>query len=415
MRFVYSILITLVALFLPIKLLIRSIKEPLYRKFISERYGLVRHVKKGRIWIHCISVGEAIAAKALCESLLEKNKLIITCTTASGREQLNRMYVNQIQDDLILVSYIPVDVSIFNNLALRRWRPSQVIFVETDIWPNICRICKNNKIPIKLINARLSIKSFNGYRKLGSFFTATINCFDIIATQFKTDADHFIKLGLLKNKIHITGSIKADIAFDQTQRSNLMQLKESMNRPVWLAASTHSPEELTVLDIHKQILKLYPEALLIIAPRHPNRFNEVADIISSNSFNYTKRSTTLNIPKHVNVYLADSIGELLRWMVISDVVFMGKSLDVMGGHNPLEPAYLSKAIISGGNVSNFENIYGLLEQKNGAVLINSSDELFECVSSLINDDVRREQLGKNANDCYKEFSGALSRTLVLIH
>ena len=415
MRFIYSVLITLVAIFLPFKLLTRSIKEPLYRKYISERYGLVAQVEEGRIWIHCISVGESIAAKPLCQSLLKTHKLIITCTTASGREQLNRMYQKQIKDNLILVSYIPVDVSIFNKIALTRWQPSQVIFVETDIWPNICRICQFKNIPLKLINARLSVKSFNGYKKLGHFFTQTINCFDVVAVQFDLDAEHFINLGLVKDKIKITGSIKADISIDPGEYNELLQHKKQLARPIWLAASTHAPEEKSILEIHKKLLSEYPNALLIIAPRHPNRFNEVSDLIKNWPYKFEKRSVSERISPEVSVYLVDSIGELLRWMVISDLVFMGKSLNAKGGHNPLEPAYLKKPIISGQNVNNFQNIYSSLESNKGAIIVKDSDELYENVRSLIDNKKRLDEMGDNAQQCYQYFSGALQKTIKLIH
>jgi len=376
---------------------------------------MVQKIEKGRIWIHCISVGESIAAKSLCESLLQSHKLIITCTTASGREQLNRMYKKQIENKLVLISYIPVDIPVCNKLALSKWNPSQVIFVETDIWPNICRICHNKKIPIKLINARLSVKSFNGYKKLGAFFKQTLNCFDVVATQFELDAEHFIKLGLSKNKVSVVGSIKADIDFDPVEYEEIIRRKKLIKRPVWIAASTHDPEELNVLSIHKKILTLYPNALLIIAPRHPNRFVEVDELIKRYSFKYEKRSKSELIPEDVNVFLADSIGELLRWMLISDLVFMGKSLNAIGGHNPLEPAYLSKPIISGVNVMNFENIYRSLEKNNGAILVNDSDELYTNIISLFEDRKKLTEMGHNAKQSYEQFSGALARTLKLIH
>ncbi|BCE00255.1 3-deoxy-D-manno-octulosonic acid transferase [Marinicellulosiphila megalodicopiae] len=414
MRIIYSILVYLLLTLLPFKLLFRSIKEPTYRQNIKQRYGFVPRCNKGRIWIHCISVGESIAAKPLILQLVKNQKLIITCTTASGRKQLENMFPDEIFNNKIIISYIPIDYPLIIKYVLKQWQPSHVIFVETDIWPNICKICHSQKIRLSIINARMSDKSFLGYSKLGTFFANTLKCFNLIAVQYEKDAHYFLKLGAKTECIKVTGSIKADLNFDKTLRDKYEGEKRKINRPVWISASTHSPEEKISLDCHKEILKLYPNALLILVPRHPNRFVEVENLIRKSEFVFSKRTDNQSIKKEDQVFLADSIGELMNWLILSDVVFMGKSMGCNGGHNPLEAAYLAKPIVTGKGTENFQDIYNVLKINNGALIINSPEELFKSISNFFNDPHLASTIGVNARETYDEFSGALNKTLTLI-
>ncbi|WP_294825706.1 lipid IV(A) 3-deoxy-D-manno-octulosonic acid transferase [uncultured Gilliamella sp.] len=417
MQIIYTLLLYLIQPFVWLKLLWRSRKAPAYRQRWLERYGFCKNkVKPNGILVHAVSVGETIAAIPLIKALQQKYPqlpITVTTMTPTGSER-----VKTLLKDSVSHVYLPYDLPGAIKRFLKTTKPKIVIIMETELWPNLISQCYKQKIPLILANARLSERSAARYGKLGKAVKQLFSKISMVAAQNQHDGERFVSLGLPTDHLAITGSIKFDINLSNEQRQKINQLKQQwqLNRPVLIAASTHSGEDEIILTAFKKLLLKHANLLLILVPRHPERFKTVEKLISDSGFNYLKRSTNQIPTEQTQIVLGDTMGELLELYAMADIAFVGGSLVKQGGHNPLEPALHHIAIITGEYFFNFQVICEqLIEAQGMIVCTNSADDLYSSIDCLLNDNSSRNQLGENAYLVLKQNQGALSRLLTVIN
>ena len=417
MQIIYTLLLYLIQPFVWLKLLWRSRKAPAYRQRWLERYGFCKNkVKPNGILVHAVSVGETIAAIPLIKALQQKYPqlpITVTTMTPTGSER-----VKSLLKDSVSHVYLPYDLPGAIKRFLKTTKPKIVIIMETELWPNLISQCYKQKIPLIIANARLSERSAARYGKLGKAVKQLFSKISMVAAQNQQDGERFVSLGLPADHLAITGSIKFDINLSNEQRQNINQLKQQwqLKRPVLIAASTHSGEDEIILTAFKKLLLKHANLLLILVPRHPERFKTVEKLISDNGFNYLKRSTNQIPTEQTQIVLGDTMGELVELYAMADIAFVGGSLVKQGGHNPLEPALHHIAIITGEYFFNFQVICEqLIEAQGMIVCTNSADDLYSTIDCLLNDNSSRNQLGENAYLVLKQNQGALSRLLVVIN
>lgn len=414
LRYFYTAVFYLALPFLLLRLWRRSKLFPDYRQRWHERLGQIQlHDPRPVLWIHAVSVGETIAATPLARQLLQQYpayQIIITTMTATGAAQVKRSL-----NDQVTHFYLPYDLPIFMRRFLNRLQPKIGIIMETELWPNLLHISAEQKIPIILANARLSARSARGYRWLNGLMRTMLNNLYLILTQTDADAKRYLALGASKNKIVTVGNIKFDIDPPSGIQTQALQLRSHINateRPVWIAASTHAGEEEIILTAFSKIRTEVPNALLILVPRHPERFDSVA-ALSTQRFKTCRRSSGLFTNDCV-VYLGDSMGELWLYYAMADVAFVGGSLVAVGGHNLLEPAALELPIITGNHLFNFAVISDLLRQADALITVDNSEQLNAAVIRLFKDSKLRQYYGNNAQQVVMQQRGALQQHLKYI-
>ena len=410
-RTLYSLVGYLLLPLLIIRLFAKSVKAPAYRKRILERLGFVQKINTPVIWIHCVSVGEFRASITLIDTLIKQHpqhKILVTTTTPTGSSALKQHYKNQ-----VLHYYFPFDLSLIVKRYIKRINPDLCILMETEIWPNLIHALKQRNIPSILINARLSRRSLEKYQKFApKLISKTLNQLTLIATQNQNSATRFIQLGVVENKVINTGNIKFDL--NPTANSATTEtLKQIIGpRKVITFASTHAGEEAEIIK-HYLKVKEQIDALLVIIPRHPERFNEVEKLAKNADLTVARRSNAT--PNNTaQILLGDSMGEMLSYFAISDIVFMGGSLNQTGGHNMLEPAAHSKAIIFGPNVFNFAEISADLLNNQASIQVQNAQALFTQIISLLGNSQQLEVLGKNAKQYFDSQKGAVKKIAKLI-
>ncbi len=401
----YNLIGYLLLPFTLLRLLFKGLKTPAYSQRIGQRLGFIKTIKQPVIWVHCVSVGEFKAAIVLIDALIKtypNHKIFITSTTPTGSKAVTEHYQNQ-----VLHAYFPFDIHFIVQHYIKRVQPELCLLLETEVWPNLIHTLHKNKVPTLLINARLSQQSLKKYQRFQRLSTQTFNKLSLIAAQNQNSAQRFIDLGVNQEKILLTGNIK----FDQTTAPYtdlVKQLKHLTDkRKVVMFASTHKGEEEKILSAY---LDKPMDALMLIVPRHPERFNQVFDLAKKNQLTVAKRSS--NKPcEHAQVLVGDSMGEMMAYFAIADVVFMGGSLVKTGGHNMLEPAALSKAILFGPHVFNFSEISSNLLIQQGAIQVQNENQLLKEITHLLRDDKMRKNLGANANQYFKSQQGAVKTLL----
>ena len=410
-RTLYSLVGYLLLPLLIIRLFAKSVKAPAYRKRILERLGFVQKINAPVIWIHCVSVGEFRASITLIDTLIKQHpqhKILVTTTTPTGSSALKQHYKNQ-----VLHYYFPFDLSLIVKRYIKRINPDLCILMETEIWPNLIHALKQRNISSILINARLSRRSLEKYQKFApKLISKTLNQLTLIATQNQNSATRFIQLGVVENKVINTGNIKFDL--NPTANSATTEtLKQIIGpRKVITFASTHAGEEAEIIK-HYVKVKEQIDALLVIIPRHPERFNEVEKLAKNADLTVARRSNAT--PNNTaQILLGDSMGEMLSYFAISDIVFMGGSLNQTGGHNMLEPAAHSKAIIFGPNVFNFAEISADLLNNQASIQVQNAQALFTQIISLLRNSQQLEVLGKNAKQYFDSQKGAVKKIAKLI-
>ncbi len=388
------------------------------------RFGFNRQkLQTGGIWIHAVSVGETRSIFPLLSRLNQDNpNLPLTVTSGSTQGALQAL---QFSPTPIQHQMIPYDYAFAVNRLLDQIQPKLVIMVETEIWPNLYQACSERKIPIMLINARLKEKSFLAYQKWGGkMLSNALKQTQLIAAQFPIDAQHFESLGANPQTIKVLGSLKFDLDISPglVKQSELWKIENQLEkRFIWVAASTHphpqnhqDSEEQLLLQAHQQLLANRPDALLIIAPRHPERFNEVAAQIEASGLNCARRSLNQEITADTQVYLADSVGELMLWFSAGDVAFIGGSLVPFGGHNILEPAALKKPVLSGPHYANLQALYDSFMQDKALTVVSDINALSNQLITLANSADHRQTLGELAYQSFSRQSGALDQLMLEI-
>lgn len=416
MQILYTCLLYLIQPLVWLRLLWRSRKAPDYRKRWLERYGFCRgKVQPHGILVHSVSVGETIAAAPLIKQLQSRYPdlpITVTTMTPTGSQQVKKSLA-----DTVSHVYLPYDLPCALSRFLTILQPKIVIIMETELWPNLICALNQRQIPLIIANARLSERSAQGYQKLGKAINQLMPKISHIAAQNTFDAQRFMQLGVPQDQLTVTGSIKFDIDLSDEQQQKIAALKATwqLNRPVWIAASTHQGEDDIILMTHKALLSHYPNLLLILVPRHPERFLTVEKLITQYALNYQLRSDNQPPAADSQVLLGNTMGELLVLYGVADIAFVGGSLIERGGHNPLEPALHHLPIIMGKHYFNFKVICQQLIDANGLLTVDANrDDLYQSIASLLIEPTRRTTMGENAYQVLKHNQGALSRLLTVI-
>jgi 3-deoxy-D-manno-octulosonic-acid transferase len=362
-RFLYSLLFHLGLPLVGLRLLWRAWKAPAYARRIGERFALgLPPLKPGGIWVHAVSVGESIAAAPMIRALMARHPelpITVTCMTPTGSERIQTMFGAEISDGRVQHCYLPYDLPWAAARFLNRVQPRLAVVMETELWPNHIHQCATRGIPVVLANARLSERSARGYARFAKLTAPMLAELSWIAVQTEAEAKRFRQLGARPECVAVTGSIKFDLTIDPElprRAAALREQWEASERPVWIAASTHAGEDEVVLAAHRRLLSLHPEALLILVPRHPERFNAVFELCRQQGFATCRRTTGEPVTAEHQVLLGDTMGELLFLYALGDSAFVGGSLVANGGHNLLEPAALGKPVLSGPHLFNFLEI-----------------------------------------------------------
>ena len=367
--------------------------------------------KSSPVWIHAVSVGEVIAISPLIKKLKKQHPLqviLLTTTTPTGAEQAIKL------GDLIEHRYMPIDFSFAVRSFIKKTQPTQLLIMETELWPNTLHAAAEAGLTITIVNARLSQRSANRYAKVPPIFNLLAENISKLLCQHEDDAQRFIKLGIAAEKIEVTGSIKFDIEITPQIKDTAKQLKQDLgSRPIWIAASTHQGEDEKVLDAHNKLLTVFPNALLILVPRHPERFNDAYTLCQRSGFKIVRRSNKEDVPTACQVYLADTMGEMLILLGAADICFMGGSLigDKVGGHNLLEPAALGLPSLTGPSFFNFTDITEQLKKNNSTNVINNAEQLSIQLINLFDNEEELNQRGQAALAVVRSNKGAIQKTL----
>lgn len=413
MRYFYSFLFYLTLPYLFLRLWWRSRRLPAYRKRLTERLGFYPFALKKCIWVHSVSVGETLAAVPLIKQLkiaYPDLPILMTTMTPTGALQVKTTF-----NDSVHHAYIPYDFPGAVKRFLGNFHPVVCIIMETELWPNLLHACHKNSIPVCLTNARLSAKSARGYRSIASLTREIMRNITVVAAHGQVDADRFIALGMPKERTLVTGNLKFDLELPLgiSQNSEVLRNQLGKDRFVWIAGSTHEGEEPIILNAHQQLRKRYPQALLILVPRHPDRFETVAKLCA-NTFVTQRRSQQINCADTTAVYLADTMGELMLLYAIADVAFVGGSLIPRGGHNMLEPGALGKAIITGPHLFNFAEISHFFIAANALTTVTDAKTLAVELIRLVEDPIERVQRGVRAQQVVDNNRGAVAKQFAVI-
>lgn len=414
-RTLYTLLFHLGLPLIVLRLWLRARKAPAYSQRISERFarGLLP-MQKGGIWVHAVSVGESIAAAPMIRALLARYPLLpitITCMTPTGSERIQSMFANEPR---IQHCYLPYDFPWAAGRFLDYIQPKISVIMETELWPNHIHQCAKRGIPTVLANARLSERSARGYGKFAKLTRPMLAEMSLIAVQTETEAQRFRDLGARPECVTVTGSIKFDLTIDPQLLQRAAQQREAWQitaRPVWIAASTHAGEDEVVLAAHRDVLKHHPDALLILVPRHPERFTSVFELSQQQGFISVRRSTAEPVTGGTSVLVGDTMGELLFLYALADIAFVGGSLVPNGGHNLLEPAALDKPVLSGPHLFNFLEIAAMLRNAGALEEVSDSSGLKAVVQRLIEQPEQAKAMADAGLAVMKANQGALQRLL----
>lgn len=401
---------------------------PAYRHRLLERLGLSLYFQKWKkhgLVIHAASVGEVIALTPLIEKHLTAYPncpLTVTTFTPTGSAQVIKKFGQRVQH-----CYLPIDNIVSTTLFLEALKPKAVVFMETELWPNLLAQCNTHNIPLLLINGRLSQKSMRQYHKLSWLIKPSLNLFSKILTQSQDNLENFITLGADKERCQNSGNLKYDISItsEVTTKQAELQKKLQTDKKIWLVASTHEGDEILALNAFKIMQKNIPNLLLMLIPRHPERFNQIAALCQSSAyqFNVSRRSLNNEVNDNTQVWLIDTLGELLAACALADVVTMGGSFSHIGGHNPLEPALFKKPIIVGPNMSNFKEVLAQLKSAQGIEQLpdnpnianwDITEALSSSVQNYLTSPEKGKTMGENAFTVVQSNQGASDKTLVEI-
>lgn len=415
LRYLYTLLMYLATPVIVLRLLTRGIRYGSYHQRWPERFGLFPAPGlSGSLWVHAVSVGEVNAAEPLVKALrlaYPHAPLVITTVTPTGSERVRQLF-----GDSVFHVYLPYDLPFAVRRFLLRVRPRLAVIVETEIWPNLYFACRRRGIPLMIVNARLSERSMRGYRPARGLVRAALRCVSLVAAQSRTDAARYRVLGAPAERVVVSGNLKFDMPVPAQAKVDGEAMRDRWGRlrPVWMAASTHEGEELAVLEAHLEVLQRLPDALLLLAPRHPDRFRLVEHLVRNLGFTAGTRSADRVPAAAHQVFVIDAMGELMPFFAASDLAFVGGSLVPIGGHNVLEPASLSRPVLVGPHTFNFDDITQTLVREGGAVRIESGDRLGAAVQQLLRDAPTLGQMGRCAHDVFASEQGAVQRVMTLV-
>jgi 3-deoxy-D-manno-octulosonic-acid transferase len=410
MRTAYSAVFYLIIPFILLRLLWRSIKAPDYRQRWPERFACYgRPFPQAVVWFHAVSVGEAEALFPLVRKLQQRHphtKYLVTTTTPTGSAR-----VQAVLGQMVEHVYLPYDTPTAVRRFMRAFKPMLAVIMETEIWPNLYAYCGENGIPLYVINARISEKSVRGYQKIPALIRPVIANVKQIAAQSQDDAERFMAIGAQPGQVKVVGNIKFDLEISEEIITEGKRLKASgfKGRFVWLVASTHRGEEQILLSVYQELKQKIPELLVLIVPRHPERFAEVAELCRQNKLTVVTRTSNLPCQLDTDVYLGDTMGELKMLYAAADVAFIGGSMVPVGGHNLLEAAAIGVPVLFGPYMANFKDIANKVLEQNAAIQCKDKDELVKAIPALYIDVDYRNRLVKNGKAFLKANRGALDK------
>ena len=414
MRFFYNFLTYLLLTPLAVYWISKGIGNHSYLDRLTQRFGFGFPKLQNSIWIHAVSVGEVQAAVPLVHTLMERfplQAIIITTVTPTGASRVTELF-----GEKVMHCYMPFEFPNAIRSFFKAINPRVAMIMETEIWPNLYRGCGIRNIPLILVSARISPKSIPGYRRLLSFIRETLSYGIIIAAQSQADASRFLELGADPERTHVTGNIKFDVEYDRAIFSRGKQLRSALFpcRPVWIAVSTHGGEEQQVLEAHRILLKAYPDLLLVIAPRHPERFSEVRGLIKNLSFTVVSRTGDQPATASTEVFLLDTMGEVPLFFAVSDISFVGGSLVPVGGHNLLEPAIQGLPIVTGPHLFNTEAVAENFIKHGACCVVVNEIELAAAITALLDDPDAAAKMGAKGLQLVEQSRGSLRRLMVLL-
>ncbi|HSX70495.1 MAG TPA: lipid IV(A) 3-deoxy-D-manno-octulosonic acid transferase [Pseudomonas sp.] len=412
-RPLYTLILHLALPFIFLRLAWRAWRAPAYGQRIGERFAVgLPAFRRGGIWIHAVSLGESIAAAPLIRELLARHPelpITVTCMTPTGSERIRALFGDRIQH-----CYLPYDLPWACARFIERLQPRLAVIMETELWPNHIHACHKRGIPVALANARLSERSARGYARFARLTAPMLAELDLIAVQTAAEAERFRRLGARSDGVEVTGSIKFDLSVDAALPRSAAELRASwgaQQRPVWIAASTHLGEDEVVLAAHRQLLAERPDALLILVPRHPERFEQAVESSRREGFATLRRSTGEAVTADTQVLVGDTLGELLFLYALADLAFVGGSLIANGGHNLLEPAALGKPLLTGPHLFNFLEIAAQLRGAGDLLEVEDAAQLHAGLRLLFADPAEAARRTDAGLGVLRANQGALARLL----
>ncbi len=416
-RIVYSVIFYLALPIILLRLLLRSLKSPAYRKRIGERFALQSPPTgfsrdKITLWIHAVSVGETVASAPLVarlQSLYPDAQIVLTTMTPTGSDRVRALF-----GETVTHCYIPYDLPGACDRFLDKYQPGLLILMETELWPNLVHACHRRGVRMLLANARLSEKSAAGYGRFATFSRELLEKLDMIAAQATPDAERFLKLGVRPSQIEVTGSLKFIIEVAEKDKLPYFSSIAATARPVLVAASTRDGEEEKVLTAFKECLRTNPSLLLLLVPRHPERFGKIFRLSEEIGLQTVRRSDESEVNGNTQVVIGDSMGEMFDYYGIATVAFVGGSLVDTGCQNVLEPAALGIPILVGPSQYNFATICTQLEQAGALRTVRDESELAQALIELLADEPAQRKMGDSGKSLVGENQNALPQLMRLI-
>jgi 3-deoxy-D-manno-octulosonic-acid transferase len=411
----YTVLIYCAVPFAFAVVLWRGLRDRGYWLGLGERFGFGRRAgSMGTLWLHAVSLGEMSAAAPLVRALRARypeSPLVLTTATPTGRARARSLFGDDVD-----VRFLPYDMPGAVTRFLERIRPRLALIMETEIWPNLYVECERRGVPLVLASARLSANSVARYRRFGGLFRGIFSASSLIAAQTDVDAERFVAIGAQSARTRVVGNIKFDVEVGAgvLERGRELRSWFGDSRPVWVAGSTHAGEEEQVLAAHADLMRAEPDALLLLVPRHPDRFEAVAGLLNARGLRFTRRSGGVLPDAATPVVLVDTVGELAALYASADVAFVGGSLVPIGGHNLLEPAALGVPVLTGPSHSNAKDIAQLLLARGAALQVADARELETALSRLFRDPGERQRMGTSGRLVIESNRGSVARLLELI-
>ena len=415
MRFAYALLTYLLMPVYAGYWAIRGLGNRSYRDRFGQRFGFGYPLMTGgSIWVHAVSVGEVQAAVPLIKSLAKQfpdRQLLVTTVTPTGAARVEALFGDSVQH-----CYIPFETPFAVTRFFNAVQPDIALILETEIWPNLYHECGQREIPLILVSARISPKSVGTYRRFLPLFRETLSYGIVIAAQSEADAERFRSLGAAPERTKVTGNIKFDIELpkDLVDRGDAFRRDNFENRPVWVAASTHDREEELVLHAHEQVCKRFPDALLVLVPRHPERFAAVRSLLHKKGLNFVARTDGVPCTSDTEVYLGDTMGDVPLFYAAANVAFVGGSLVPVGGHNLLEPAALGRPVVTGPHLFHTQDIADKFEKLGASIAVNTAGQLGTAVADLFADEATATDIGHRGREIVQQNRGALERLMKLL-
>ncbi|HEY2780546.1 MAG TPA: lipid IV(A) 3-deoxy-D-manno-octulosonic acid transferase [Steroidobacteraceae bacterium] len=418
MHFLYSFLIRCAVPFAYAALLWRGLSDRTYWQGLGQRLGFGPSVRAPCIWVHAVSLGEMSAAAPLLRSLRQRFPqlpLVVTSATPTGRARAQALFPNNDAD----IRFLPYDTPGSVRRFLARIQPRAAAIMETELWPNLLRECERRGVPVLLASARLSDKSVARFRRFGKLFSGVFTRSLVVAAQTADDAERFRAIGAAAAQVHVCGNVKFDLELDAgiVEAGQTLRAVLGVQRPVWIAGSTHAGEEEQVLDAHASLQAAGANALLILVPRHKDRFADVAELLKRRGIAFARRSEMrpgVDDAARLGVLMGDTVGELALLYACADVAFVGGSLVPIGGHNLLEPAALGLPVLTGPSYVNSKEIAQLLLTRGAALQVGSAADLAAALVRLLADPAERRRIGAIGQEIVASNRGSVERLLALI-